>query len=98
VNKAALVRALAERAGLSKPQAAKAVAVLFGASGLIAAELRRGGKVQITGFGSFVARRRPARPGRDPRTGRAIEIPAALVPVFRAGQALKAALERGVRR
>jgi len=97
VNKAKLISALAERAGLSKPEAARAVAALFGPNGLIAGELRCGGKVQITGFGSFVARRRPARSGRDPRTGRAIQIPAALVPVFRAGQGLKA-LYRGGRR
>jgi DNA-binding protein HU-beta len=98
VNKAKLMHALAERAGLTKPQAAKTIAALFSATGLIATELRRGGKVQITGFGSFVARRRLARPGRDPRTGRTIHIPAALVPAFRAGQALRAALERASRR
>jgi DNA-binding protein HU-beta len=98
VNKATLMRALAERAGLSKPQATRAVAALFDAGGLIAAELRRGGKVQITGFGSFVARPRPARSGRDPRSGRVIQIPAALVPTFRAGRGLKAALERAARK
>ncbi|OGU04990.1 MAG: hypothetical protein A2W29_07765 [Gemmatimonadetes bacterium RBG_16_66_8] len=98
MNKAKLIGALAERAGLSKPEAARAVAALFGPNGLIAGELRRGGKVQVTGFGSFVTRRRPARSGRDPRTGRTIQIPAALVPAFRAGQGLKVALQRGGRR
>jgi DNA-binding protein HU-beta len=94
VNKATLIGALAERAGLSKAQAARAVAALFGLNGLIATELRRGGKVLITGFGSFVVRRRRARPGRDPRTGRAIQIPDTLVPAFRVGQAFKGALDR----
>ncbi|HXV85751.1 MAG TPA: HU family DNA-binding protein [Gemmatimonadales bacterium] len=89
MNKATLIGAVAERAGLSKAQAAGAVAALFGPNGVIATELRRGGKVLITGFGSFVARRRPARNGRDPRTGRVIQIPAALVPAFRVGEGLK---------
>jgi len=98
VNKAKLIGVLAERAGLSKPEAARAVAALFGPNGVIATELRRGGKVLITGFGTFVARRRRARSGRDPRTGRALQIPAALVPAFRVGQALKGSLARAGRK
>jgi DNA-binding protein HU-beta len=94
VNKSELIDILAGRAEISRPKAARVVELLFGANGLIASELRRGGRVQITGFGTFVARRRPARIGRDPRTGAPIPIKAALTPLFRAGQALKDSLNR----
>jgi DNA-binding protein HU-beta len=59
---------------------------------LIAGTLRKGDRVQITGFGTFVARKRAARTGRDPRTGGEIHISAANVPAFKPGQALKDAL------
>lgn len=94
VNKTELIEALASRTDLSKADAGRAVEALFGDSGLIAAELVKGGKVQITGFGSFVARKRAARTGRDPRTGNAIQIAAATLPAFRAGQALKDAVNK----
>jgi DNA-binding protein HU-beta len=70
------------------------VEALFGEDGLIAKELRSGSKVQITGFGSFVARKRAARAGRDPRTGNTIQIAAATVPAFKAGQGLKDAVNK----
>ena len=92
VNKTELQEALASAANLSKADAARAIDALFGTGGVIAAELKKGGKVQITGFGSFVARQRAARTGRDPRTGNALQIAAATVPAFKAGQALKDAL------
>ena len=94
MNRAELVEALVQRAGLKKADAARAVEALFGTSGIIATELRRGSRVQITGFGSFHPRARGARMGRDPRTGTTIEIGAAVAPLFRAGAALKAALNR----
>jgi DNA-binding protein HU-beta len=94
VNRAELVAALVQRAGLKKAEAARAVEALFGTNGIIAAELRRGARVQITGFGSFHPRARGARMGRDPRTGKSIQIRAAVAPLFRAGAALKAALNR----
>ena len=89
VNKTELQEALASAADLSKADAAKAVDALFGPDGIIGSELRGGGKVQVTGFGSFVVRDRAARTGRDPRTGAALQIPAAKMPAFKAGQALK---------
>jgi DNA-binding protein HU-beta len=92
VNKTELIDALASQAGLSKADAGRAVEALFGDDGLIAGTLRKGDRVQITGFGTFVARKREARQGRDPRTGGTIEIKAANVPAFKAGQALKDAL------
>jgi DNA-binding protein HU-beta len=92
VNKTELQETLASEANLSKADAARAVDALFGTGGVIAGELKKGGKVQITGFGSFVVRQRAARTGRDPRTGQALQIAAANVPAFKAGQALKDAL------
>ncbi|HLB37868.1 MAG TPA: HU family DNA-binding protein [Gemmatimonadales bacterium] len=94
MNRAELVAALVQRAALKKADATRAVDALFGTNGIIAAELRRGARVQITGFGSFHPRSRGAREGRDPRTGKTIQIRAAVVPLFRAGAALKAALNR----
>lgn len=89
MNKTDMQDALASAAGLSKADATRAIEALFGSSGIIAKELNGGGKVQITGFGSFVVRHRAARTGRDPRTGQSLQIAAAKVPAFKAGQALK---------
>lgn len=94
MNKARLIAALVERAQLKKTEAGRAVDALFGPNGVIAAELRRGGRVRITGFGSFLTRKRDARAGRDPRSGKTIQIRAAVTPLFRAGAALKEALNR----
>lgn len=92
MNKTELIDALSSQAGLSKADAGRAIEALFGDDGLIAGTLRQGNRVQITGFGTFVARKREARQGRDPRTGGTIQIKAANVPAFKAGQALKDAL------
>ena len=92
VNKVELVEALANRANLSKADAGRAVESLFNGDGVIAGEMRSGGRVQITGFGTFQVRDRAARTGRDPRTGAPIQIKAAKVPAFKAGQVLKDAL------
>ena len=94
MNKTELIEALASQAGLSKADAGRAVEALFGDDGLIAGTLRKGERVQITGFGTFVARKRAARTGRDPRTGGSIEIAAATLPAFKAGQAFKDALNK----
>jgi DNA-binding protein HU-beta len=94
VNKTELQEALASAADLSKADAGRAIDALFGPDGILGSELSKGGKVQITGFGSFVVRARAARTGRDPRTGDALQIPAAKVPAFKAGQALKDAVNR----
>jgi DNA-binding protein HU-beta len=90
VNKRDLVSALAARLECSRAAAARAVDALFGSGGLIGAELGRGRKVQISGFGLFEVRRRTARTARNPRTGRTMAIKASMVPVFRAGKGLKA--------
>jgi len=90
VNKSELVQQLASRADLSRAEASRAVDALFSVeNGLIAEALRSDQKVQITGFGSFEAKRREARKGRNPRTGKEIDIAASTSPVFRSGKSLK---------
>ena len=92
MNKSELAQKLAERTNLSKSEAMKAVDALFSTNGIIAEQLRGGGKVQITGFGSFETRSREARTGRNPRTGKEISIAASTSAAFRAGKGLKDAI------
>jgi len=90
VNKSELAQKLAERTNLSKSDATKAVDALFSANnGIIAHALKSGDKVQITGFGSFETRKREARTGRNPRTGKEIKIGPSTSAAFRAGKGLK---------
>ena len=94
MNKQDLVEALAKRLTTTKAHAAEIVNHVFGGSGLISQELRKGNKVQITGFGNFEIRRRASRRGRDPQTGESINIKASNVPAFRAGKGLKDLVNR----
>jgi DNA-binding protein HU-beta len=94
VNKAELTAALAMRTKMSKADAGRAIEALFDDKGIIAGELKKGAKVQITGFGNFETRRRKARTARNPRTGRAMTIKASVAPVFRAGKGLKDLVNR----
>ena len=89
MNKAELVAAVAEKAGLSKKDSEKAVNATFES---IANTLVKGDKVQLVGFGSFETKIRNARVGRNPRTKEEINIPASRIPVFKAGKALKDAV------
>lgn len=90
MNKSELTQKLAERTNLSKSDASRAVDALFSVEdGIIAQALKSGEKVQITGFGSFETRRREARTGRNPRTGKEIKIAASTSAAFRAGKGLK---------
>ena len=86
MNKAELIATVAEAAGLTKKDAEKAVAAVIDT---ITATLKKGDKVQFVGFGSFEVRARAARKGRNPQTKKEITIPAAKIPVFKAGKALK---------
>ena len=89
MNKSDLIDAVAGDADLSKASAGRAVdAVLDG----IAGALGNGDSVSLVGFGTFSVRHRAAREGRNPQTGAAIQIPAANVPKFRPGKALKESL------
>ena len=86
MNKAELINAAAEKAGLSKKDTETAINAAIDA---ISAALAQGDKVQLVGFGSFEVRARAARTGRNPKTKETIKIPASKVPVFKAGKALK---------
>ncbi len=85
MNKTELIAKVAAKTELTKKGAEKAVASVIDA---ISEELAKGGKVQLIGFGSFEVKKRAARTGRNPRTGKAIKISASKYPVFKAGKAL----------
>lgn len=89
MNKTELVAAIAEKAELSKKDAEAALKAFAEA---VEQELVQGGKVQLVGFGTFEVSERPARQGRNPKTGEAMEIAAAKAPKFKAGKALKDAV------
>ena len=86
MNKQDLVNAIAEKSGVTKTDADKAVDAVVDA---IAAALKSGDDVRLVGFGSFSVSDRPAREGRNPRTGEKITVAAAKVPKFSAGKVLK---------
>ena len=85
MNKAELIAAAAEQAGLSKKDTEAAINAAIDA---IVASLKQGDKVQLVGFGAFEVKARAARIGRNPRTKEQIEIPASKIPVFKPGKAL----------
>lgn len=89
MNKTELVEKVAEDADISKAAAARAVDAVIDA---VMSTLKNGEQVQVAGFGSFLVRDRAARTGRNPATGATINIPAAKVPAFKAGKALKDAV------
>lgn len=90
MNKSEMARRLAARAGLTQARSAEVLEMVFDpAHGVIADELDAGGKVAIGGFGTFEARERAARAGRNPGTGEAIRIAAKRYPAFKAAKSLK---------
>ena len=91
MNKAELIAAAAEKAGLSKKDTEKAVTTALEA---ITEALVKGDKVQLVGFGSFEVKVRGERIGRNPQTKEEIKIPAPKTPVFKAGKALKDAVAK----
>ncbi|RLA47597.1 MAG: DNA-binding protein HU [Gammaproteobacteria bacterium] len=86
MNKTELVDEIAEAADLSKSSASRALDAAIDA---ITGTLKKGDPVSLVGFGTFSVKHRPARKGRNPRTGEEIDIRAANVPGFKAGKALK---------
>jgi DNA-binding protein HU-beta len=94
VNKQDLVAAVAKQLSVTRAKAAEIADLFFSPDGIIASELKRGGKVAISGFGSFETRTRAAREWRDPRTGKARTIKASAVPAFRASRALRDLVNR----
>jgi DNA-binding protein HU-beta len=89
MNKAELIDAVSGQTGLAKAEATKAVDAVFDS---ITGALKSGDTVALLGCGTVVVKGRAARAGRNPRTGEAIEIPASKVPGFKAGKALKDAV------
>lgn len=95
MNKTELVDQISDRSGLSHREARQIVDFIFDPDpsvGVIARELLSGGKVAISGFGTFESRARKARVGRNPHTGAALNIPATRAPAFKAGKPLKETL------
>lgn len=89
MNKTEMIETVSKSADISKAAAGRAVEAVIGA---VRTSLKKGQMVTIVGFGTFYVGKRAARSGRNPRTGVAIKIKAAKVPKFRAGKALKDAL------
>jgi DNA-binding protein HU-beta len=89
MNKGDFVSAVADSAELSKADAGRAVEAVIE---VITKALKKGDSVALVGFGTFLARKRAARTGRNPRTGQQIKIKASKNPSFKAGKALKDAL------
>ena len=89
VNKTELIEHVAKSADLSKAAAGRALDAMFQA---VKTTLKKGGTVTLVGFGTFAVSQRAARTGRNPRTGATIKIKKAKVPKFRAGKALKDAV------
>ena len=89
MNKTELIAAVAEKAELSKKDAEKAVKAF---TDVVSEELVNGGKIQLVGFGTFEVSERAAREGRNPQTGKTMKIAACKAPKFKAGKALKDAV------
>ena len=89
MNKTELVAAIADKADVSKKDAEAAVKAF---TEVVSEELKKGEKIQLVGFGTFEVSERAARTGRNPQTGKEITIPASKAPKFKAGKALKDAV------
>lgn len=90
MNKTELIGEVAGKAGITKKDAEKVINAFFTT---VEEGLKTGDKIQLIGFGTFEVRERQARKGRNPQTGAEIDIPAARVPAFKPGKALKDALD-----
>ena len=89
MNKAELVAAIADKTELSKKDSEKALKAFID---VVTEELKKGEKVQLVGFGTFETSERAAREGRNPQAGKTMKIPASTAPRFKAGKALKDAV------
>ena len=89
MNRVELVAAMADKAGLAKKDAEKALKAF---TDVVAEELKKGEKIQLVGFGTFEVSERAAREGRNPRSGETMTIAACIAPKFKAGKALKDAI------
>ena len=89
MNRGEFVAAISEHSGLTKADSDRALEAVFK---VVKKTLKSGDSISLVGFGTFVVRKRAARSGRNPRTGATIKIKASKVPAFKAGKALKDAL------
>jgi len=89
MNKSDLIEAIAKSTGLSKADAGRA---LDATTAAVTKSLKKGQSVSLVGFGTFAIKKRAARTGRNPRTGETIKIKASKTPSFKAGKALKDAV------
>lgn len=89
MNKTELIAAIAEKTELSKKDAERALKAF---TEVVEEELKKGEKVQLVGFGTFEVSKRAAREGRNPQTGESMTIEASNTPKFKAGKALKDAI------
>ena len=89
MNKTELVAAIASKANISKKDAEASVKAF---TEVVAEELKKGEEIQLVGFGTFEVSKRAARTGRNPQTGAEMKIPASKAPKFKAGKALKDAI------
>ena len=89
MTKAELIAKVAKGAKITRAAAAKTIDAI---TGTVTRELKKGGRITLTGFGTFSVANRKARTGRNPRTGQEIRIPARKTPKFTAGKALKEAV------
>lgn len=89
MNKSDFVNAVADKAELSKADAGRAIDAMIE---VVKKALKKGDTVTLVGFGTFQVRKRAARTGRNPRTGENIKIKASKIPGFKAGKALKDAV------
>ena len=91
MNKTELVAAMADQAGISKKDAEKALKAF---TDVVGAQLKKGDKIQLVGFGTFEVSERAAREGRNPQTGATMKIAASKAPKFKAGKALKETINK----
>ena len=91
MNKAEMIAAIAQEADFSKKDAEKALTAFMD---IVTKELKKGEKVSLVGFGTFEVSARAAREGRNPATNKTIKIPASKAPKFKAGKALKEAVNK----
>lgn len=89
MTKAELISAVAEKSGLKKVDAEKAVSAFIAS---VTAALKQGDKLSLVGFGTFSTTKRAARKGQNPQTGKKINIPASTIPKFKPGKTLKEAV------
>ena len=92
MNRKELIDALAEKTGSTKADADRNIAALID---IVTATLKKGDSIALVGFGTFEVRKRAARTGRNPATGAELKIKASKVPAFKAGKALKDAVNSG---